>query len=197
MLARSIVLAGLLAGACSANAQIVFSDTFDADTQGLNKASFLGGWSVSDGTVDVVGTGFFDLYPGNGNYVDLDGSTGNAGVFSKALDLTAGVTYTASFFLGGSRRGDSNLVDVDFGSSLASFTLASSDPLAERSIAFTPGSSGSYSLSFANAGGDNLGAILDNVVVSTAVIPEPETYALMLAGLGAVAFVSRRRRKAA
>ena len=195
MLARSLILAGLLAGASAANAQIVFSDDFNADTQGLNKTSFVGGWTVGDGTVDMVGTGFFEFYPGHGNYVDLDGSTGNAGVFSKELSLTGGVTYTASFLLGGSTRGDSNLVDVGFGSSLASFTLLSADPLGARSIAFTPGSSGNYSLSFANAGGDNLGAILDDVVVSTPAIPEPETYALMLAGLGAVGFVARRRRK--
>jgi hypothetical protein len=197
MLARSLVLAGLLAGACAANAQVVFSDDFNADAQGLNKTAFLGDWAVTDGAVDLVGTGFFEFYPGNGNYVDLDGSMGNAGVFTKVLDLTAGVTYTASFLLGGSTRGDSNLVDVGFGSSLASFTLLSGDPLGARSIAFTPGSSGSYSLSFANAGGDNLGAILDNVVVSTPAIPEPETYALMLAGLGALGVVARRRRKIA
>jgi len=34
------------------------------------------------------------------------------------------------------------------------------------------------------------------VILNVAAIPEPETYALLLAGLGAVGFISRRRRKA-
>jgi hypothetical protein len=193
---RHLLLAGLVAGASTAQAAVVFSDDFNADTLGLNYTGFVNGWTVSDGTVDLIGTGFFDLHPGNGNYVDLDGSTSNAGVLTQSLSLTAGVTYTASFSLGGSNRGDTNLVDVMFGTSLSNFTLLSADPLATQSISFTPGSDGTYTLSFSNGGGDNLGAILDNVMVSTPAIPEPETYALMLAGLGLMAAVARRRRKA-
>ena len=41
--------------------------------------------------------------------------------------------------------------------------------------------------------GNGLIGVYDNV----GVVPEPETYALMLAGLGALGFVARRRRKAA
>jgi len=191
---RHLLLAGLVAGASTAQAAVVFSDDFNADTLGLNYTGFVNGWTVSDGTVDLIGTGFFDLHPGNGNYVDLDGSTSNAGVLTQSLSLTAGVTYTASFSLGGSNRGDTNLVDVMFGTSLSNFTLLSADPLATQSISFTPGSDGTYTLSFSNGGGDNLGAILDNVMVSTPAIPEPETYALMLAGLGLMAAVARRRK---
>ena len=44
--------------------------------------------------------------------------------------------------------------------------------------------------------GDNLLLKVDGSNVFTTVIPEPETYALMLAGLGAIGFMTRRRRKA-
>ena len=49
----------------------------------------------------------------------------------------------------------------------------------------------SSNLSFDHAGADNMGLMLDNVSVTA--VPEPETYALMLAGLGLIGFSVRRR----
>ena len=46
------------------------------------------------------------------------------------------------------------------------------------------------------AAGGNLLLKVDGSNTFTTVIPEPETYALMLAGLGAIGFMTRRRRKA-
>jgi hypothetical protein len=60
------------------------------------------------------------------------------------------------------------------------------------SLSFTPTATGSYGFSFYNHGGDNQGAILDQVTITA--VPEPETYAMLLAGLAAVGFAARRRR---
>ncbi|OYU98978.1 MAG: hypothetical protein CFE45_14505 [Burkholderiales bacterium PBB5] len=38
-------------------------------------------------------------------------------------------------------------------------------------------------------------ALLDVGVAAVTAVPEPETYALMLAGLGTIAFLARRRRR--
>lgn len=53
------------------------------------------------------------------------------------------------------------------------------------------GTSTSYRLFFSNTGSDgDMG--LDKVVITSAV-PEPETYAMLIAGLGMVGFMARRR----
>lgn len=193
MFIRHFLLAGLLAGASCAQADtVIFTDNFDSTATKLNQTVFPAGWTVANGTVDVIGTNFINVFPGNGNYVDLDGSTGDAGELSKSLALTGGLPYTATFSLAGSHRGGSDIVDVMFGTASASFTLAGADPFSPSSLVFTPAASGTYTLSFANRGGDNVGALLDNVSVS--VIPEPSGYAMMLAGLAGIGFIGRRRR---
>ena len=45
-----------------------------------------------------------------------------------------------------------------------------------------------------NDAGNDHGLAIDNVSFSVSAVPEPESYALMLAGLGAVAFMARRRK---
>ena len=171
----------------------VFADDFNSNTYGLNKTPT--GWSILDnGTVDVVGTGGFGYLcaAGGGMFIDLDGSSGNAGILSRNLSLTAGMTYTAYFDIAGSQRGGSESLLVSFGTAtLLLDPLASGSPWTTYSLTFTPTASGSFGLTFNNAGGDNMGAMLDNV--SVVAVPEPESYALLLAGLGLMGTVARRR----
>ena len=159
---------------------------------------------------------------GTGSCVDLDGSTSNAGLTSSnSFTAAAGQKATLSFSLAGNQRGGpSDSVDAritfsaptsgtwgaTFGStpfgpvtlSNASFvqlttTMFSNDAFQNFTLFFTPSTATSFSFSFANAGGDNVGAILDDVSVSLAVVPEPASWAMMIAGFGLVGAGLRRR----
>ncbi|MGE3848700.1 MAG: PEP-CTERM sorting domain-containing protein [Gammaproteobacteria bacterium] len=194
----AIALAASLFTVNAAQAVPLFSDSFDSEVLGVNQS--LDNWTVSDGTIDVVGTGFFDFYPGNGNYLDLDGSTGNAGIITTnaVFNLLPGL-YSLTFQLGGSARGDTNSVTVSLGSAFNEvFTLASNDGLQNITRTFSLSSAlGSASLSFNHAGGDNLGLLLDDVLLdftrTTTAVPEPSSLAL-LAVAGVLA--ARRGRRA-
>ena len=191
------VALALIVGSTVAQANVeIFSENFDANAAGLNAVP--AGWTVTAGTVDIIGAGSgFDFLPGNGRYIDLDGSTSNAGVLSKSFSLLAGTTYTASFDLAGNRRnGAVESVAVNFGTASMSYSLPQNAGWTGFSLSFMTGGAGDYTLSFENSGGDNIGMLLDNVKVEqhVAAIPEPQTYALMGMGLLAIGFAARSRR---
>lgn len=191
---RKTLCAVAVYGAIASPAQsaVIFSDNFDNYPATTNATDFGGNWTVTDGTVDVIGNGFFDFYSGNGLYIDLDGSTNDPGDFSsKALNVAAG-TYTLEFVLSGSTRGESNTVDVSFGSYSETFTLASNDPIMTYTRTVNFASNSLASVVFKNGGADNMGALLFNVSVTT--VPEAETAAMMLAGLGIIGSIVRRRK---
>lgn len=191
LLKMSVAAAGAgllsLSIAPSSWAAVIFSDNFNAENGGtaiLNYAGF-SQWNVADGTVDLLGVDFYDPYPGNGLYVDLDGSTADAGVFSTKSLFDPG-NYLLSFKLGGSSSASTEAVTVSFGSFSEVFNLASNAPLTTfvRSVNLT----GASVLSFSNAGGDYYGSYLDDVSISTSTVPIP-TPALLpgLIGLGVAA----------
>jgi hypothetical protein len=164
--------------------------------------------AAAGGNVDVIGTGFFDLLPGNGNYIDLDGTGGIPAVFqSNAGLITLGPgDYVLSFDLAGSQRDGVNtvLVNVDDGVTpglFASTTIVTNtfDPFTTYTLPFTLLAGADVRVSFQNLEGpDNQGALLDNVVVSDApaAIPEPASLLLGGIGLGGLAAVRRLRRAA-
>lgn len=188
----ALALMGLTAGSATAGV-VVFEDTFNTENAGaaaLNYAGFTQ-WTVSDGTVDLIGNGVFDYYPGNGLYIDLDGSTSDAGVLtSTSISLIPG-DYTLEFDLGG--RPDEfepNTVRVSLGGFIdQTLTRTFADPLATVTIPFTVGSAASASIVFSHAGGDNFGLLLDDVRLT--LVPAPGAASLAL--LAALPAARRRR----
>lgn len=75
----------------------------------------------------------------------------------------------------------------------ATFTSIGTDTSPSDGFSFSGLSAGSYALSFLgfSTAGAGYGGVISTV---TAPVPEPETYALMLAGLGMVGFMASRRR---
>lgn len=93
-----VVLAFLTAPAAAR--PVLLEDNFNHETG--QPHTVLNNWTVSNGTIDVIGRGLCcDVYPGHGRYVDLDGSTNNAGRIETAqLTLTPGKTYKIRFLMG-------------------------------------------------------------------------------------------------
>jgi len=189
---RMLAVAAAMALSAGAHAATVFSDDFDGDALQLN--AIPANWTLGNaGAVDVIGApGFFDLLPGNGHYVDLDGSNGLAGLLQTSFASSAGTTYTATFQLGGNQRdGSTDSVTVLFGSTTLTLPIGPTDAFTTYSIS-TTGTGGSLQLSFLDGRNGNVGALLDNVSITA--VPEPAGLALMLGGLAALGLTARRRR---
>jgi hypothetical protein len=187
----------LLAAAPNAGAALLLLDTFDSEALKLNQTTFAN-WNVTSGSVDLIGVPrFFNFYPGNGRYVDLDGSTHHTGQLSSKQSFAAG-TYTLEFDLGGNDRGHApKTTEITLGSFSEQITLSSGAGLNPFSVTFTT-TGGNLVFTELGAGpSDNVGNVLDDVSLVSDVpvsgIPELTTWAMMIIGFGGVALQIRRQ----
>lgn len=197
-----LVLAAVsFAGASAANAGFVFQDDFNSTSQGLNQATFAK-WTVTSGTVDVIGDGgSYDYFPGvQGNYVDLNGSSGAPGAITTIQSFAAG-TYSVSFDLAGSQGGSGNVdpvyahttqIEFSIGGVTQSLTRNPTAPFTTYTFLFTTTGDGQLTFRDLAGGNNNVGNLLDNVTVTA--VPEPSTWAMMILGFMGVGFMAYRRK---
>ncbi len=180
------------AGHASAGTNLLSDGDFEAFSAQVASNSYtvysagskVGAWTVGGDSVDLV-RGIGGAI--SGISVDLAGY--NSGSLSQTFNAQAGSTYTLSWDYFKNANGAT--LSVDFGGK--NTTYAPPSAVTSASLTFTAVTSGVQTVTFGSIGNTAAGPVLDNVSLTVSAVPEPETYALLLAGLGAVGFVARRR----
>ncbi len=202
-------------------ANLVTNGSFESTTA-IDKTYFNGqvtGWSGGTNLtfIDFPGTAddlskYLTVYgpfpttsPDGGNFVEADGDPSYSGaIYQTVGDLTVGKTYDVKFYqAAGQQYGFTGPTteqwQVSLGtdsklSSLFSLPQGAVGPWQKQTLSFTA-SAASEVLTFlavGTPGGAPPISFLDGVSL-TASVPEPASWALMLAGFGSVGFALRRR----
>jgi hypothetical protein len=171
------------AGSISANPGASFNPPTIAGFTAAN--GFIGTLEVVGGLADVVYTFLGKEAAFSNSFVDAGGSPGSIADTASILTAATQFGVTGLLDFGFQTRGTTTVTNGSAGNAEPTFGIFAGQ-----------GSGYQYILGYNDAGANSDGDYDDMVigVNVTAAIPEPETYALLLAGLGAVAFVVRRRR---
>jgi choice-of-anchor C domain-containing protein len=202
LLMSCALAAGLLSMASAASAATVANEsfetpgTFTGGFQTISAGGTIDAWTVDSGSVDLI-YGYWDAQ--NGRYsIDMSGNT--AGSISQTIsDLIIGQSYRLAFYMAGNPDGGPTVKTLN-----ASINGASGDFTFDKTGKSTTNmgyvrkfldfkaTSTSALLSFTSKDAGAYGAALDNVSISE--IPVPASAPLLLAGLGGLAMLRRRRR---
>lgn len=212
---KTLALVALLGFSGLAAADLINNGSFESVNQNSGTWSIynnLAGWNVGSNGVEIRNNNAGSAYDGK-NFVELD-TTNNSSI-SQSFSAVAGYTYELSFaysarnFLSGSSNpaeSNSNKIGVTVSqgnnSYLNGVVAGSNDTNGNQwlsmSYTFKALSSGTATLMFAALGNsDSYGGSLDAVSLTVSAVPEPETYAMFLAGLGLMVGVARRRKQVA
>jgi hypothetical protein len=202
-----LLAAGLVCAAAPASASNLFTNgSFETPYTGYQLVAGGNSTAIPGWTTVLNGVEHFDATAWGGTpngrmIIDLASYTYNAGGLEQTVATVPGQTYDVSFWAGnstfGGRTGTGDiLVTVGSAAPLSFQTpVAHSAALVweQRSFSFVASSAATTVRFWNNQNANVYFANIDGVSVSAAV-PEPQTWALMLAGLLATARVARRRR---
>lgn len=181
--------------------QGVLNNAGSFDTLGAGSTAITG-WQVTAGNIDYIG-GLWQAAQGSRS-LDMVGD--RLGTIAQTFDTVVGSIYRVDFSLSSNVANGQGqkILKVIAGNEFDEFTYTptgsntfSNMNWAGNTFSFTADAN-TTTLSFQAINGECCyGAALDNVSVTlvTAPIPEPETYAMMLAGLGLLGVMTRRRKQ--
>jgi choice-of-anchor C domain-containing protein len=182
----------------AADATVVINGSFEQGPASVGSFTTFGtnstaitGWTVTGGSVDVIGS-YWNHSDGSRS-LDLSGN--QAGTIAQMIPTIAGKRYTVSFDISSNPdRAFQKSMLVGFGSATpvaVSFTGPVTRPLQWQTVTlrFTANAP-TTRLSFQSTTPAAWGIALDNV---SAAVPEPATWAMLIAGFGFVGAALRRR----
>jgi hypothetical protein len=118
------------------------------------------------------------------------------GIFQDVYSFSIGDPGSMAGSISAVNFGAYNILGLTVTLQDSSFAIVGSDNTPLDGFSFGGLSAGNYALNVLGfATGTQGGFYAGGLIAQTAPIPEPETYALMLAGLGIVGFIARRRRE--
>lgn len=186
-----VAAAALLTG--TANAATILSENFESGP---------GAFTLNGNVALATGASYQPCCgtpPDTSNtFVAFGGGNNPSGnILSVSFDTILGELYTVNFDYGALGGGSESLTLQAAGQS---FVV---NPIADNSLVttFQPGTfvftgiGGSTTLNIFSGGVDNVDAIIDNVRITGAAVPEPGTWAMMLLGFGGIGFAMRRSRR--
>ena len=151
----------------------IFTDDIDSENGGVGVPNYTAwsNWTVVEGCVDLHGPGAKNPLPGNGVYMDLDGTCAELGPESagtmeskQSFDLAVG-GYTLEFLIAGNNQIEqSDTVVVSVGGSMSEeIVLDWQVPLQLLSFDFTVATATNGKIRLEHKGGDEQGILIDAV----------------------------------
>ena len=221
---KIVALLAMLGGSgmASATSNILYNGSFDEPLTNQAPGTWsihpnLTGWTDGVGVEvrdNVAGT----AYDGS-NYIELDTHPVASNSYAvdtnswiaQSFNAIAGYTYSLSFAYSArnipglddkaERKSDKIQAKVFQGNNVLLSSVVTGNNNTSGNIwniysySFTALSSGSTTVKFLAKGTDDTyGGSLDAISLTVSAVPEPETYAMFLAGLGIMAGVARRRK---
>lgn len=162
--------------------------------------SSFGPWTVTSGSIDLIGT-YWQAPPLGGQSVDMDGDS--PGSIRQDLGNLAPGSYQLTFYLAGNPDGGpgTKTLNVQVGGASSIFTFDVTDDnnksyfmgWTPETLSFTsPGGDTLLTLTSLDAGSSPYGPVIGNVALSDPPVPEPCT--ILLFGIGLAGFAGRRLR---
>jgi hypothetical protein len=187
---RKFLIVGLLVAAAASSASA-------ADTNLVKNGDFETGtfayWTQSgNGTYDSLGT-----LGGPHNYIWYNGAVGSMAFIEQSIATVVGQSYTLSFDLNATSleaASPLNKVKVSFGDDLVPFARTNFNlpTWTHYTITGLVADSSTSVLKFGSRNDPGYNSF-DNITL-TAAVPEPETYAMLLAGLALIGATVKRRK---